>query len=174
MASINASSYIYLDKLLKQSLPDFEDLVSPLEGFPLAGIRPKNLDSQADIITKLQKVSYNEPFDCYLKDDVPPRFHYSKSDRIAPIVCVPEVGYVLTSTGFWNRIVSNGTHGYDNLSEEMRAIFMAQGPTFELYKQRTGQGNIMNEFRNVEVYNIMAKILDLAPAANNGTVGSII
>ena len=70
--------------------------------------------------------------------------------------------------------MSNGTHGYDNLSEEMRAIFMAQGPTFELYKQRTGQGNIMNEFRNVEVYNIMAKILDLAPAANNGTVGSII
>ncbi|CAG8594186.1 8460_t:CDS:2, partial [Paraglomus occultum] len=174
MATINASSYILLDQLLKESIPNFEDLIFPLEGFPLAGIRPNKPDAEVDILTNLQKVSHDQPFDCYNKVDVPSRFHYSKSDRIAPIVCIPEVGYVLTSTKFWNNIVSNGTHGFDNLAEEMRAIFMAQGPTFEQYKQRTGQGNVMDEFRNVEVYNIMAKILDLTPAPNNGTVGSII
>ena len=62
-------------------------------------------------------------------------FHYSKSDRIAPIVCVPEVGYVLTRTKFWNGVVSNVP---TDLIIWQSDIY-GSGLTFEQYKQRRGK-----------------------------------
>jgi hypothetical protein len=54
-----------------------------------------------------------------------------------------------------------GAHGYDNAYQEMQATFIAHGRAFK--KKRT-----VEPFANVEVYNLMCKILGIKPAPNDG------
>ena len=56
-----------------------------------------------------------------------------------------------------------GAHGYDNQLESMRAIFIAHGAAFR-------RGRIIEPFENVNVYNVMTKILGLRAAKNDGTL----
>lgn len=48
----------------------------------------------------------------------------------------------------------------------MRSLFVAQGPSFK-------KGEIVDTFQNTELYNMMAGLLGLTPAANDGTPGSL-
>ena len=52
-------------------------------------------------------------------------------------------------------------HGYDNRYQEMQATFIGHGKAFK-------KGYIAEPFENVEVYNVMCKILGLKPASNDG------
>jgi len=54
-----------------------------------------------------------------------------------------------------------GGHGYDNELESMRAIFIAHGSAFK-------KGVVIEPFENIQVYNVMARILGLTPAPNDG------
>ena len=54
-----------------------------------------------------------------------------------------------------------GAHGYDNRYESMRAIFIADGPAFK-------SGFTAEPFENIDVYELMCKILGLKPAQNDG------
>ena len=56
---------------------------------------------------------------------------------------------------------TKGAHGYDNELEVMRATFIAHGPAFK--KHYTAE-----PFPNVDVYELMCKILGLKPAPNDG------
>jgi hypothetical protein len=54
-----------------------------------------------------------------------------------------------------------GGHGYDNSLASMRAIFIAHGDRFK-------QGRVVAPFENIQVYNIMTRLLGLKPAPNDG------
>ncbi len=54
-----------------------------------------------------------------------------------------------------------GAHGYDNELESMRATFIAHGAAFK-------RGTVVEPFENIHIYNLMAKILGLIPAKNDG------
>ena len=56
---------------------------------------------------------------------------------------------------------TSGSHGYDNASEYMQAIFIGHGPAFKA-------GKTIPAFSNIELYNLMCRILGLTPAANDG------
>jgi len=49
---------------------------------------------------------------------------------------------------------TGGTHGYDNLIPDMQGIFYARGPAFK-------SGYVSPSFYNVNVYSIIAHILNL-------------
>ena len=53
------------------------------------------------------------------------------------------------------------THGYDNFAPEMEAIFYAAGPSFK-------QNVELPVMANVNLYLIIARLLDLQPAPNDG------
>ncbi|MCI0539139.1 MAG: ectonucleotide pyrophosphatase/phosphodiesterase [Verrucomicrobiales bacterium] len=105
----------------------------------------------------------------YWKQELPPRFHYGKSRRIGDIVVIADEGWMLISQDRYRRpeltaegrVKYSGAHGFDNQLESMRALFVAHGPAFK--KQV-----VIEPFENVEVYNIMARILRLKPASNDG------
>ena len=59
-----------------------------------------------------------------------------------------------------------GAHGYDNQLESMRALFLAHGKAFK-------KGKVVEPFENVEIYNLMAKILKLKPAQNDGNIKKV-
>jgi predicted AlkP superfamily pyrophosphatase or phosphodiesterase len=59
-----------------------------------------------------------------------------------------------------------GAHGYDNQLESMRATFIAHGNAFR-------KGKTVEPFENVEIYNLMCRILGLTPAKNDGNFENV-
>lgn len=55
-----------------------------------------------------------------------------------------------------------GTHGYDNSYRAMRPIFIAHGPNI---RSKTR----VPPFRQVDIYNLLAKLIGIRPGPNNGT-----
>jgi predicted AlkP superfamily pyrophosphatase or phosphodiesterase len=100
--------------------------------------------------------------DAYKKGDIPERLVYGKNPRIGEIVVVPRIGtYVQFRPQSSPRLAA--THGYDNLAPEMEAIFYAAGPAFKKNVE-------LPVMPNVNLYLIIAKLLGLDPAPNDGDI----
>lgn len=109
----------------------------------------------------------------YRKSELPARYKFGKHPRIAPLLVLPDEGKVIISRRDYDNAKRLGTldrvrggHGYDNQLESMRALFIARGAAFK-------NGLIIEPFENVEIYNVMAKILNLKPAANDGDLSRV-
>lgn len=103
------------------------------------------------------KKEKHEQYDVYLRTNTPPHWHYNKANdrynRIGDILLVPKAPNVFIYSV--NAKHNPGTHGYDpKVVPEMKASFFAWGPAFR--KQPD-----INEFENVEVYPMIAKLLGL-------------
>lgn len=109
--------------------------------------------------------------DCYLKNKFPARFHYRDNRRIGGIICKADEGWRMVSRKWYeedlkkpNRATNvRGAHGYDNQLRSMRAIFIARGPAFR--RRAT-----VKAFPNVDLYNVMTRVLRLKPARNEGSL----
>jgi len=127
--------------------------------FPASG-------AETEIINNLE--SKIEHAKCWRKSEIPARFHYNEGTRVAPIVCSADEGWVLTNHERFEMtkkrddfLLPKGAHGYDNQLESMRATFIAHGAAFK-------RGAVVEPFENIHIYNLMAKILGLTPAINDG------
>ncbi|MBL8206095.1 MAG: alkaline phosphatase family protein [Blastocatellia bacterium] len=161
MATVNPENKIVLDDHFDATMA--EQIVW---GGQLTGIFPKaGAEAAIDQALKARPISHAT---CYRKTEIPARFHYQNNRRIPPLICIADEGWTLTSRKRHekdkNKISTHslGAHGYDNQLPSMRAIFIAHGEAF-------GKGKIVEPFENVNVYNIMTKILNLTPAKNDGT-----
>ncbi|ORZ08722.1 alkaline-phosphatase-like protein [Absidia repens] len=175
--------YIYYDDILSSKSLSF---LRHREGWPLLDLRP-NDDAPADAIQQI----YNEmatyldhhPKDAhykvYLKEDVPPHYHYRNNERIAPIVTIPDTGYAFLnhnttdpSSGITQQ--PKGMHGYDILDPDMLAIFMAKGPKVDRWFPPTSTDAPRNRrlvpFHNVEVYEFLTELMNIDANPNNGTL----
>jgi len=110
---------------------------------------------------------------CWRKKDIPARLHYNEGKRIAPIVCSSDEGWTMTTKRRYDAdkkspdfAQTRGAHGYDNRYQSMGATFVAYGPAFK-------RGYVAEPFSNVEVYNVMCKILGLTPAKNDGDLDRV-
>ncbi|MGH9946954.1 MAG: ectonucleotide pyrophosphatase/phosphodiesterase [Pyrinomonadaceae bacterium] len=111
---------------------------------------------------------------CWRRADIPERLHYNTSPRIAPIVCSAEEGWFMTSRARYETQkkgddfdMTRGAHGYDNRYQSMGATFIAHGAAFK-------KGYVAEPFENVEVYNLMCRILKLKPSPNDGRLENVI
>lgn len=159
MAAVDYNKAVFLDKYF--SLDDAEKILWTGE---FVQIFPKT-GRTAEIAEKLKSV---ENADCWEKSEIPARFKYSGSPRIAPVICLADEGWVLTSEKRYADMkkredfsIAHGSHGYDNALESMRATFIAHGRAFK-------KKMIAEPFENVDVYNLMCHILGLPPAPNDG------
>uniref|UniRef100_A0A804R5U7 Uncharacterized protein n=1 Tax=Zea mays TaxID=4577 RepID=A0A804R5U7_MAIZE len=134
---------------------------------PLLAIRSPDGVSPTEIVAKMNeglgsgKVKNGEYLKMYLKEELPTRLHYSESYRIPPIIGLVGEGYKIEMKRS-KRNECGGAHGYDNAFFSMRTIFVAHGPRFQ-------GGRTVPSFENVEIYNVMASILNLKPTPNNGS-----
>ncbi|XP_064603671.1 ectonucleotide pyrophosphatase/phosphodiesterase family member 5-like [Liolophura sinensis] len=129
-------------------------------GNPVALVLPNKNESQSDD-EALKKVPH---VTVYKKQDIPAYYHYKNSRRVTPILVVADPHYSLS----FNKSVVNktvGNHGYNNSFSDMHPIFMAHGPAF---KNVTVEG-----FSNTDVYAMMAYVLNIPPAANNGSLSAV-
>lgn len=98
---------------------------------------------------------------CWPKAKIPARFHYGRNPRVAPIFCLPDTGWTLTTHDHVATKPELGNHGYDNASPDMAAVFVANGPAFR-------RGVALPTFDNVDVYPLLAKLLQVKPRPNDG------
>ncbi|KAK7938771.1 hypothetical protein WMY93_002097 [Mugilogobius chulae] len=64
----------------------------------------------------------------YKKEELPERFHFTKHERILPIILWADTGYVIN--GYFPVQFNKGEHGFDNEEMDMKAFFRAVGPAF--------------------------------------------
>jgi len=161
MATQDPRNTIILDQLFDTNLA--EKILWTAE---IVSIFPK--EGKEDAILQMLKAKLPPQAKVYRKEEMPARFHYSNSPRIAPLLVLPDEGWTLTTRekfeerkakGHSNNL--KGGHGYDNGLTSMRALFIAHGSAFK-------KGVVIEPFENVQVYNVMAKILGLKPAPNDG------
>jgi predicted AlkP superfamily pyrophosphatase or phosphodiesterase len=156
MASTPASNNVLVDKLI-----DMDQVQSVSLGV-VAGFNPKpgfNFDEIEHTLTRPQP-----HMQCWDKTDMPARFDYGHNPRVPQLVCLANIGWRITSsTALAQRKgkVSIGEHGYDNADPQMRALFVAHGPSFR-------SGALVPQFPNVDVYPLMTHLLKLTPNANDG------
>lgn len=156
MASVPAKNSVMLDKLVPLNRVDVVSLGV------LAGLNPTPGHDFAKIEAQLEKPQKH--MTCWDKSRVPARLAYGSNPRVPQLLCLADVGWRITTTDYTSKKkgkLSLGEHGYDNEAPEMQALFVAHGPAFR-------QGATVPSFPNVDVYPLMAHLLDLPAAANDG------
>ncbi|EDV22537.1 uncharacterized protein TRIADDRAFT_58867 [Trichoplax adhaerens] len=131
---------------------------------PFGGIRIHG-GNATELVQKL-KCKFKH-WSVYKKEELPYRLHYCNNSRIPDVIIMPNENWLVGSTYNPADTSCNGAnHGWDNLDPDMRTIFFAAGPGFK--KSLT-----IKPFKNIELYNIMAALLSIKPAKNDGTIGRL-
>lgn len=104
--------------------------------------------------------------ECWPKQGLPERWHYGTHPRVPAIVCQADDGWIITRRpppdSDWRPPTHlTGAHGYDTASPEMRAVFIADGPSF-------ADGVTMAPFDNVDVYPLLMRLLGVPAEPNDG------
>lgn len=160
MATQDPNNTVILDELFDTNLAE-----KILWTGEIVSIHPK--PGSEDAIYQTLKAKLPTQAKVYRKADLPARFHYSNSPRIASLLVLPDEGWSLTTRKRFEEMKSKGRqglrggHGYDNELPSMRAIFIAHGSAFK-------KGAVIEPFENIQIYNVMTRILGLTAAPNDG------
>jgi predicted AlkP superfamily pyrophosphatase or phosphodiesterase len=101
---------------------------------------------------------------CWRKSELPQRWHFGTHPRVPPILCQMDEGW---DAGYRDALAKRpahprGSHGYDPALVSMRALFIAQGPSFV-------PGARLPVFDNVDVYPLLTRLLQLPPGEHDGS-----
>lgn len=129
---------------------------------PVSSIIPKK-GSTMRLVEELQASLQNNRVPCavYTRDAFPPTYQYQGNSRIPPITVECEVGWALTFKG--NNWFPRGLHGYNPARQEMRALFIGNGPRFRTNVKVPMQSNL-------DIYPLLTDLLELDALPNNGSV----
>ena len=109
-------------------------------------------------------------YQCWRKSELPARWHYGRNARVPPIVCQMDEGWdAIPAANVAKRALAGtrGSHGYDPALASMRATFLARGPAFR-------KGVVIAPFDNVDVYPLMARLLDIPARDNDGDIAPLL
>ncbi|RNF82665.1 ectonucleotide pyrophosphatase/phosphodiesterase [Montanilutibacter psychrotolerans] len=112
----------------------------------------------------------HEHYECWRKQDLPPRWQYGTHDRVPPIVCQMDEGWdAVPRQKLQQRTprAVTGSHGFDPASPRMRALFVARGPSIR-------RGAVLPPIDNVDVYPLLARLLGIDPSPNDGDAAALL
>ncbi|TWI00968.1 putative AlkP superfamily pyrophosphatase or phosphodiesterase [Luteimonas cucumeris] len=149
-----------------------EDMVPPADATVVSigqsiGIAPQP-GRKAQVEARL--LGAHPQYDCWRKGELPVRWDYGSHPRIPPIVCQMHEGWDALPRAVLEQRPKEGTrgsHGFDPALPSMRALFIAHGPAFH-------SGVVLPPFDNVDVYPLLAQLLGIRPAANDGDPGRLL
>jgi predicted AlkP superfamily pyrophosphatase or phosphodiesterase len=112
----------------------------------------------------------HDHYACWRKGELPARWQYGTNARIPPIVCQMDEGWDALPAAQANARRqlghARGSHGYDPALTSMHAIFIAHGPAFRA-------GTVLPALDNVDVYPLLAHLLQVPPEQNDGTLAPL-
>lgn len=148
-----------------------EDLIDPawVEIVSLSEISSFNPRPGHEAEVEAALLADRDGIQCHRREALPARWRYGNHPRVPAIVCQLEEGWrIVRREGFnpWQQRVraNRGGHGYDPESPSMRALFVAHGPSFR-------RGLVVPPFDNVDVYPLLAQLLGVEAAPNDGDPG---
>ncbi len=97
----------------------------------------------------------------YKRGHAPKRLQFGNNMRVGDFFIVGKKGWAVFVNRPKKSRFHGGTHGYLNTDREMAALFVAKGVAFK-------SGYTKRQIKNVDVYNLLCKILDISPAPNDG------
>ncbi len=155
MASISKKKSVFLTQII-----DTSDIAIINGGNPVYNLKVK----KGKLEKIFKKLKANPHLKVWKHDSLPKRLHYGTNIRTLDITLVADTG--------WSAYLSpqkhygNGAHGYENNWKAMHAIFYAAGPAFKKnYHQPI--------FINVDIYPLIARILKMKPAKNDGKLDEV-
>jgi len=153
MAGLSKDRVVFLDDYVDPNS------VQVVDWSPNLAISAKDGDNAA-LLAKLKKTPHLQ---VYLEGETPAQWHFRDNPRITPVVGLVDVGWTLDTHAHFehNAHMMGGDHGFDNQDVQMRATFIAAGPDFK-------PASRIAIFPNVDVYDLLAHLLKIQPAANDG------
>lgn len=128
---------------------------------PVYTIRAK--ENKLDVIyKKLKKIKHLK---VYKRGEAPKKYHFANNPRTNDLIVIGKKGYSVFATKAGGRHFG-GTHGYLNCDKEMSAVFVASGNAFK-------QNYTQKKIKNIDVYNLIAHILGIIPAKNDGNFNRV-
>ena len=127
--------------------------------------------SQENVDSAFQKLNGFHPnLQVLRRDDLPQHYRFNHPERGPDLMLLAAPGWSIyasenkqTPLPMAVKKRSIGTHGYDNLHPSMQATFIAAGPAFV-------ENKIVKPFENIEVYGLLACVLNIVPAKNDGEI----
>lgn len=162
MAEVDQRKYIIADELfdgsLTQNVRFSREIVS---------IFPK--EGREELLYQQIAERYNpEQMRLYRKHELPERFQHQHHVRIAPIILLAEQPWIFVRRSLLPGLKADpsffrarGSHGYDNTEPDMQGMLIAYGPAFK-------QQATVAQLSMVDFYNVMARVVGLTPAPNQG------
>ncbi len=159
MARVDPRKVVYLDDYIGADSIDAIDLG------PFVSLAPIGMPGE-ELYRRLSRA--HPRLTIYRKSEVPAAYHYRNHPRIPPIIGTLSEGWTATTrrAAADREPVSLGEHGYPPDRESMRAIFLASGPAFR-------DGLVIEPFQNIHIYALLAHVLGLKPAPNDGRLDSV-
>jgi len=157
MAATSDDRRVFIDDLLPK------DAYRAVELGPIGSIYP-NPGHEPEVEKAL--LAPHPHLQCWRKADIPARFHFGRNPRVAPIFCLAQTGWNLTTHDYHPREPVVADHGYDNADPLMAATFIANGPAFRA-------GVKLPTFDNVDIYPLLAKLVGVAPQPNDGNLADL-
>jgi predicted AlkP superfamily pyrophosphatase or phosphodiesterase len=160
MSQLSRERVIFLDDYIDMADVDMRNYSPVADMTPAAG--------KEDLVYQ-QLHDAHPHMAVYRKGEVPMDLHYNNHRRIQPITCIADIGWAITTRGYFEsrpNAFTGGSHGYTSDNEEMGGIFVAAGPAF-------ARGKTVISFESVHLYALMCHILNMEPAENDGTLEEI-
>ncbi len=158
MARISGDKAIYFDDYLQTTWLDTSLGSNPVWMFDAAE------GFEDSVYLNLKKAQHLQ---VWKKDSIPANLHYGNNSRVMDVVATPDINWSIGWRA--NELPADflgGTHGYDPHYKDMHAIFYASGPAFKI-------GYVHPTVENVNIYPLIAKILDLKPAETDGKLENV-
>lgn len=157
MAQLSADRVIVLDDYLDMRT------VQTIDGSPVIGLVPRT-GTADDIVAALR--GKHPHLSVYRREETPAHLHYRAHPRIPPVLAVADDGWTLATRaqvdGWQPDRVFGGAHGYDPALKSMQGLLIVAGPSFR-------QGVVVPPIENIHLYEMMARVLGVTPAPNDGT-----
>ena len=99
------------------------------------------------------------------RSEIPAYLQYGTNSRIGDVVALPDPGWLFTDN---NNFKPGGTHGFDPYISDMHVMFRAIGPDFKKGYHKA------DKFQNTNVYALLAHLLGITPAPNDGDITNVI
>lgn len=160
MAEVNQQRTIFIDDHVDLEPGEVFEQGALLQVYPQAG-------RETQLYEALSQLS--EHLAIYRRSEIPERYSLRENPRTPPILGVPDVGWKVATREVYaadDHASMKGDHGQDPSDRRMHGIFIANGPAFR-------SGLVIDRLESVEVYNLLAAVLNLVPAPNDGTPGAL-
>ena len=158
MAATSPDRRIYLEDLLPQDVGQALAMGALMTFYPAPG---REVEAERALLKP------HPHMECWRRGEFPARFQYGSNPRVAPIFCLPQTGWSIT-TRDWVATgkPENGAHGYDPAHPDMTAVFVGHGPAFR-------KGAWAPDFDNVDIYPLLARLLDVPAAPHAGDLDEL-